>query len=46
MLPKSTPDVNCYSGICKGEGVWQDPSAVAMTQSDMLAKCVPNHLFR
>lgn len=44
VAPKNAPpDVNCYSGICQGEAVWQDPSAFAATQSDMLAQCVPNH---
>lgn len=44
VVPKNAPpDVNCYSGICQGEGVWQDPSAFATTESQMLAQCVPNH---
>ena len=44
VVPKnSPPDVNCYSGICKGEAVWQDPTAFSTTQSEMLSKCIPNH---
>jgi hypothetical protein len=43
VTPKSPADVNCYSGFCQGEGVWQDPNAFSMTQSEMLSKCVPNH---
>ncbi|HEY3974849.1 MAG TPA: hypothetical protein VGM18_17720 [Candidatus Sulfotelmatobacter sp.] len=44
VVPKnSPPDVNCYSGICKGEAVWQDPGAFSLTHSEMLANCVPNH---
>ena len=39
----STASVNCYSGVCKGEGVWGDPNAFNDTVSDMLTKCVPNH---
>jgi hypothetical protein len=44
VVPKNfPPDINCYSGICQGEAVWQDPTAFSTTQSEMLAKCVPNH---
>jgi hypothetical protein len=44
LTPKNVPaDVNCYSGVCQGEGVWQDPNAFNTTVSDMLAQCVPNH---
>jgi hypothetical protein len=44
VTPKNLPvDVNCYSGVCQGEAVWQDPSAYSLTVSDMLAQCVPNH---
>jgi len=41
--PKKTPDVNCYSGICKGESVWQDKTAFNNTHSEMLSQCIPNH---
>jgi hypothetical protein len=37
------PDVNCYSGRCRGESVWQDPDGFKKTESEMLSKCVPNH---
>ena len=44
VVPKNAPpDVNCYSGVCQGEAVWQDPSAFSTTESEMLAQCVPNH---
>ena len=44
VLPKNAPpDVNCYSGICKGENVWQDKTAFNNTHTDMLTQCVPNH---
>lgn len=44
VLPKNNPpDVNCYSGVCKGEAVWQDPNAFNTTQAEMLSQCVPNH---
>lgn len=44
VVPKNAPpDVNCYSGTCQGENVWQDPNAVAAAESEMLAQCVPNH---
>ncbi|HEY6293208.1 MAG TPA: hypothetical protein VI455_16775 [Terriglobia bacterium] len=44
VVPKNAPpDVNCYSGICQAEAVWQDPSAFSTTHSEMLAQCVPNH---
>jgi hypothetical protein len=43
VAPKTTPDVNCYSGVCTGEAVWSDPGAFATTQSEMLAQCVGNH---
>ncbi len=44
VIPKNNPpDVSCYSGVCKGEAVWQDPNAFNATQSEMLAQCVPNH---
>jgi hypothetical protein len=44
VLPKNNPpDVSCYSGVCKGEAVWQDPNAFTATQSEMVAQCVPNH---
>jgi hypothetical protein len=39
----SPPDVNCYSGHCRGEGVWQDPEGFKQTESEMVSKCVPNH---
>lgn len=41
--PKNTPDVNCYSGVCKGESVWQDKTAFNTTHTEMLSQCVPNH---
>lgn len=41
--PKTTPDVNCYSGVCQGESVWEDPTAFSDTHNSMLAQCVPNH---
>ncbi len=37
------PDVNCYSGSCEGEAVWQDKTAFNTTVSEMLSRCVPNH---
>jgi len=44
VVPKNDPpDVSCYSGICKGEAVWQDPNAFNATQNEMIAQCVPNH---
>lgn len=44
VVPKnSPPDVNCYSGTCKGEGVWQDPNAFDATVSEMVSQCVANH---
>lgn len=44
VLPKnSPPDVNCYSGVCQGEAVWQDAKAFNTTHAEMLARCVPNH---
>jgi hypothetical protein len=44
VVPKNNPpDVSCYSGVCKGEAVWQDPNAFTATQSEMVAQCVPNH---
>jgi hypothetical protein len=44
VVPKNAPpDVNCYSGVCQSESVWQDPSAFSTTVSEMLAQCVPNH---
>ncbi|HWY20825.1 MAG TPA: hypothetical protein VNX26_06355 [Candidatus Acidoferrum sp.] len=44
VVPKNNPpDVNCYSGVCKGEAVWQDPNAFNATQNEMIAQCVPNH---
>jgi len=44
VLPKnSPPDVNCYSGVCQGEAVWQDINAFNKTHQEMLQKCVPNH---
>ena len=44
VRPKnSPPDVNCYSGVCTGEAVWQDPNAFNTTVSEMLSQCVANH---
>ena len=44
VVPKnSPPDVNCYSGVCQGEAVWQDTNAFNKTHSEMLSKCVANH---
>ncbi len=44
VLPKNAPpDVNCYSGACKGEAVWQDKVAFNTTHTEMLTQCVPNH---
>lgn len=44
VIPKNIPaDVNCYSGQCENELVWEDPSAFNTTLSDMLAQCTPNH---
>jgi hypothetical protein len=44
VVPKNNPpDVSCYSGVCKGEAVWQDVNAFNATQSEMVAQCVPNH---
>lgn len=44
VIPKNAPpDVNCYSGTCQSEAVWQDPAAFSTTESEMLAECVPNH---
>jgi len=45
VVPKnSPPDVSCYSGVCQGEAVWQDTNAFNKTHSEMLSKCVANHL--
>ncbi len=44
VVPKNAPpDVNCYSGVCTNEGVWQDTQAFNDTEAGMLAKCIPNH---
>lgn len=44
VTPKNDPpDVNCYSGVCQGEAVWQDQNAFNTTVSEMLSQCVPNH---
>jgi hypothetical protein len=44
VVPRNNPpDVNCYSGVCKGEAVWQDTNAFNTTQSEMLSQCVGNH---
>ena len=44
VIPKNNPpDVSCYSGVCQGEAVWQDPNAFNATQNEMIAQCVPNH---
>jgi hypothetical protein len=44
VTPKNgPPDVNCYTGTCQGEAVWQDPTAFSTTVSEMQAQCVPNH---
>lgn len=44
VVPKNAPpDVNCYTGTCQGESVWQDSNAFSTTVSEMLAQCVPNH---
>jgi hypothetical protein len=44
VIPKNAPpDVNCYSGSCRKEDVWSDPSAYNATLSEMLAQCTPNH---
>jgi len=39
----ASPTVSCYSGVCTGEAVWNDPTAFNDTVNDMLTKCVPNH---
>ncbi len=41
--PKNVPDVNCYSGVCKSESVWQDKNAFNAMVAEMLSQCVPNH---
>ena len=46
VLPRNVPDVNCYSGICQNEAVWQDPAAADATKAEMLSMCVPNHTAR
>lgn len=44
VVPKNDPsDINCYSGACNGEGVWQDPTAFNLAASEMLSQCQPNH---
>lgn len=44
VTPKNLPvDVNCYSGVCQGEAVWQDTTAFNTTVTDMLTQCIPNH---
>jgi hypothetical protein len=44
VVPKnSPPDVNCYTGVCQGEAVWQDTNAFNKTHAEMLQKCVGNH---
>jgi len=44
VQPKNVPDVSCYSGVCKGEYVWQDKNAFNAMHNEMLTQCVPNHL--
>jgi hypothetical protein len=39
----SPPPVNCYSGTCQGEEVFEDPSAFNAAVSDMTTLCMPNH---
>jgi len=34
---------HCYSGVCKGEAVWQDKTAFNTTHTEMLSQCVGNH---
>jgi hypothetical protein len=41
--PKNVPDVNCYSGVCKSESVWQDKNAFNAMVAEMLSQCVPDH---
>ncbi|HEV7558640.1 MAG TPA: hypothetical protein VGO00_24385, partial [Kofleriaceae bacterium] len=41
--PKTAPEVNCYSGTCMNEEVFQDVGAFNSAVSDMTTKCVPNH---
>jgi hypothetical protein len=44
VMPKNNPpDVSCYSGVCTGELVWQDPAALSAMESEMLSQCVANH---
>jgi hypothetical protein len=44
VMPKNNPpDVSCYSGVCTGELVWQDPAAFSAMHSEMLSQCVANH---
>jgi len=43
VIPKNPADVNCYSGVCKGEAVWQDKAAFNTTHTQMLSQCVGNH---
>lgn len=42
----TSPDllaVNCVGGSCHGEGVWTDPSALALMKKEALAQLVPRH---
>ena len=39
--PKNTPDGSCYTGICKGESVWQDQSAFNAAHTGMLSRAQP-----
>ncbi|HEV2424528.1 MAG TPA: hypothetical protein VGZ29_06855 [Terriglobia bacterium] len=44
VVPRNDPpDVNCYTGTCSGEAVWQDPNAFNLAVSEMLSQCQPNH---
>jgi hypothetical protein len=43
VIPLNSLDVNCYSGACQGEAVWEDKTARETTESEMLQICVPNH---
>jgi len=42
--PMNSPaPVNCYSGSCQNEEVFQDSSAYTAAVNAMIANCVPNH---
>jgi hypothetical protein len=42
--PKNDPvEVNCYSGTCQAEEVFEDSGAFDLAVQEMASNCVPNH---